>query len=159
MLTATLISISFSFWCRSLSELPKDIAASKRWRSGYWHKWYGGLDLSDDLDHDEHDDVLEAVLEEEDNNDAYDVGAATESVVGSPPDAFDERRSGPAAPDQEQQGGPVKSKVLKGFEVNVDDEELSSMLSPSSSSRRRRCRLSGGLTPRSWTTRKLRGHG
>ena len=44
-----------------MSELPKDIAASKRWRSGYWHKWYGGLDLSDDLDHDEHDDVLEAV--------------------------------------------------------------------------------------------------
>ena len=77
------------------------------WRSGYWHKWYDGLDLSDDLDVHEDGDVLEAVLEQEDNNDTCDVGAATESVVGSPPDADDDRRSGLAAPDQEQQGGPV----------------------------------------------------
>ena len=63
--------------------------------------------------------MLEAVFEEEDNHDVHDVGAATESVVGSPPDADDDRRSGPAAPDHEQQGGPVKSKLLEGFEINV----------------------------------------
>ena len=74
----------------------------KRWVSGYWHKWCDRRGLSDDLYVREDDDVLEAVLEEEDNNDTCDVGAAMGSVVGSPPDAADDRRSGPAAPHQEQ---------------------------------------------------------
>ena len=42
-----------------------------------------GWDLFDDINFREDDDLLEAVLEEEDNNDVYDVGDATESVVGS----------------------------------------------------------------------------
>ena len=92
-----------------MSNLPRDVAACKRRRSGYWHKWYEGLDLFDDLDPsvdvEVDDGVLGSILEEEDNNDIYDVGAATESVVGSPPDADDDRRSGPVAPGQEQQGG------------------------------------------------------
>ena len=97
----------------------------KRWKSGYWHSWYDGLDLPDDIDVREDGDVLEAFFEEEVNNNVYDVGDATESVVDSPPNADDDMCSRPAAPDQEQQGRPVESKLLEGFEVNVDDEELS----------------------------------
>ena len=65
--------------------------------------------------------MLEAVLEEEDNNDFYDFGDATESVVGLASNADDDRRSGPAAPDQEQHGSPVEPKLLEGFELNADD--------------------------------------
>ena len=54
-----------------MTEFPRDVSVCKRWRS-VWHKWYEGLDLSDDLDpHADvslDDDVFEAVLEEEDNN-------------------------------------------------------------------------------------------
>ena len=48
--------------------------------------------------------------------------------MGSPPDADADMRSGSVAPDQEQQGGPVESKLLEGFEVDVGYEPFSAQI-------------------------------
>ena len=110
-----------------LSTLPENVAARKRWKSGYWHKWYKDLDLSDVVD-DLHDhancEILVAENEEFENDDVDDnfnwipEQEASEpdtddplwSVVGSPPFTEDARRELPALHDHDQQGGNSEAK-------------------------------------------------
>ena len=48
-------------WMQHLSTLPEDIAVRKRWRTGYWHRWYEDLDMSAIID----EDLFVALLEDE----------------------------------------------------------------------------------------------
>jgi hypothetical protein len=48
-------------WMQHLSTLPEEIAVRKRWRSGYWHRWYEDLDMNAIVD----EEIFVAVLENE----------------------------------------------------------------------------------------------
>ena len=60
---------------------------------------------------DKDDDVLEFEIQYEGDRDMAH-SARDESIVGSTPLADDDRRSGLAGQDQDQQGGQPKSKLL-----------------------------------------------
>jgi hypothetical protein len=114
-------------WVQHLSTLPENIAATKRWKSGYWHRWYKDLDLNDVVK-DSHDyaecEICVAENEEYENVDVAensnwileqeasepDTDDPSWSVVGSPPFTGDARRELPALHDHDQQGGNSEAK-------------------------------------------------
>ena len=116
-----------NMWLEHLLTLPENVAARKRWKSGYWHKWYKDLDLSDvvdDLHNHANCEILVAENEEFENDDVDDnfnwipEQEASEpdtddplwSVVGSPPFTEDARHELPALHDHDQQGGNSEAK-------------------------------------------------
>ena len=48
-------------WMQHLSTVPEKIAVTKRWKSGYWHRWYEDLGMNAIVD----EDLFVAVLEDE----------------------------------------------------------------------------------------------
>ena len=48
-----------------MSALSPDVAATKRWRSGYWVNWFTALNLSDDSEFGNGGDILVAETEED----------------------------------------------------------------------------------------------
>ena len=106
--------IIFEQWKLYLSELPIEVAVTKSLKSHYWKEWLQTIviDIDESLDIDVSDAKGPGRHRARANGDA-DGGRltddSTESIVGSPPGADEDRRVGPALHDQQQQGGPTES--------------------------------------------------
>ena len=111
-------------WDEHLSTLSPDVAAMKRWRSGYWVNWFTALNPSDDSEFGNGGDILVAEIEE-DVDEGFNWIAEVDvsepdddnhmwSVVSSPPFTDDARRGRPAVQDHQTQGGLSKTKPSSG---------------------------------------------